>query len=1257
MFKKLHIAVLTAFLLPLTANGQSVSVDFENSNGYNSLGVYDSWENSPFRTGQLEGNVQVINNHLKNNTQGSAKNNSDKILGFQRSRFAGNIFGARINLTTPLDLTKTAKYVHVMIYREGGGRVMLVGLGKRRDWADQPAEVEQFREFTTSNVGTGGWYDAVFAVKGAGGIDVSSLVVVPDCESTHNYSDDQVVYIDNIEINENPNPRTEQLPYAVNFDPNATLTRTPQDKYTAYVGFANTTTTQKIETKQLITQKCYINRMDTTLSIKVGQSFLPLIDYNFNERDKYPWMHSYIYIDRGLDGKFDVASSPVDNNNDDLMSYSYYNGTNSVGTPISDSETGKGSAIQSPTFTIPSDWTPGFYRIRFKVDWNSVDPAGNRADDILQNAGIILDARINIHGPNVTVSRGANAEGTNGEVYDASDVALKPTSTPFGQSFTFKAKPSPGFMLSHVVIRHGYRLDGRQEVFGTKQYDETTVPGYAFVNNTYTIPAELMDGDVKIFPYFKDEVNGENYPVNFNKEQTVNTRTERKLNSFTLKGATSGNRTITVPAETPNKVYRDLTSQQASAMRGETMAVDVDYTGNSMHVYLYIDYNNDGQFDNTLNADGTPGGLKELVTYTYYHERNSVGQPIHWDPPVPMTPIPSFTIPTNLPNGKYRARLKVDWDNIDPAGDYYENTNNKIDGNGGAIIDFLLNVHNDKHIVRINTTHGSLTGAPYKTALFQPFTITTRPTASGYHISTMTIKHGHNFNGPQFIRGNKQWEEVNISPISDNTIFNIPDYLVDGDMIITGIFTDGGSDYRMVFNDEFDGPDNSAPNTGYWHTSPKGTSAWDRFISTDPRVAFVRDGNFVAHAAIHYGENEMKSGAIESSGKYSFQYGRIEARILTNKHTGNFPAFWLMPENQKQAWPKEGEIDIWEQINSEDKSYHTVHTNWTYNLKHSGNSGSKDVSMDRYHTYTLDWSPAQLIWYVDGEQAFIYNKSTNQSELDQGQWPFDRPFYIILNQSVGKGDWAANPDNNYTYETLFDWVRVYQKENETVTLKTTPNNIKNGGLRISANEVYTHFKNFSSAFDLQKPSDSNLGIFIATQIGDEEVILKKIEEEVIPANTGVILAYQGGSSKTTDKTVTFTRILGPYDTDYLNEVASKYADNKLVAVTTTKTNVPLENRRHFGYFRHNGDTELSIGFYKPNSQYTTLNAGTSYLKENTPNAAPFLPAITEEMVSSIEEVKKDETTDKTWYNLQGAKQEKPKTSGVYIQGRKKVVVK
>ena len=138
-----------------------------------------------------------------------------------------------------------------------------------------------------------------------------------------------------------------------------------------------------------------------------------------------------------------------------------------------------------------------------------------------------------------------------------------------------------------------------------------------------------------------------------------------------------------------------------------------------------------------------------------------------------------------------------------------------------------------------------------------------------------------------------------------------------------------------------------------------------------------------------------------------------------------------MPSDQSKGWPNDGEIDIWEQIDMQNTAYHTIHSNWTYNLGNKNapqSSFSESCDMAKWHTYGLEWIDGLLTWYVDGKKVGSYARSTDQNALNKGQWPFDKPFYLILNQSVGNGAWAANADTGHTYETLFDWVRVYQED-------------------------------------------------------------------------------------------------------------------------------------------------------------------------------------------------------------------------------------
>lgn len=186
-------------LAPLCAGAQNI--DFELGNTYRAIGVYDTWQESPFRTGELKGNAQIVDNFLKEG------NESSKILGIQRSRFGSNTFGVRIDLNRPFEISPETQYVHVKIHKPVVGKVMLIGLGKRVERAGQSPETEQFWVYSDNDIVPNKWNDAVFAVRGYKGIEIHSLVVVPDCSSPHNLKADFAAYIDDIEITKDATPR------------------------------------------------------------------------------------------------------------------------------------------------------------------------------------------------------------------------------------------------------------------------------------------------------------------------------------------------------------------------------------------------------------------------------------------------------------------------------------------------------------------------------------------------------------------------------------------------------------------------------------------------------------------------------------------------------------------------------------------------------------------------------------------------------------------------------------------------------------------------------------------------------------------------------------------------------------------------------------------------------------------------------------------------------------------------------------------
>ena len=530
---------------------EEVRIDFENQN-YKALGVYDTWKKSPFRsqngqTAALEGNVQVVSNIDKNYDEilKATPNASDNVLGFQRSRFGSNTFGARIDLKQPFALTKETKYVHVMIHKPKAGRTMLIGLGKRTDRAGQSVDTEQFWELSTREVEPNKWVDAVFPVKGAGGIEIHSLVVVVDCEDTNGLKDDFLAYIDNIVVNNEAFTTTNREDYPMNYNKDAKCSRT--DRGLKGISLGNQTFNVYGDITTSTPAYTYLSKQ--AFLAKPGETLNPAVQY------KGVWMHSYVYLDLNNNGRFEPkveGGQIVPNAGNELLAYSFLGGEdensgfNSAGTEIS----GNGrNTLVMPEFTLPSDLQHGFYRMRYKVDWNSADAGGSIENNnhILNNGGGAIDVRLNVHGDNVKIYQGA----LNGKVVAEDGTELNGISIPFGKPYTIKMKPEHGFNFSGLKVRHGYNLTGDSISHGTYQYVDELIPRERFnADGTFTLPAEMVDGDVSLEGIFIDAKTALTYEVYFNNEFVYST---------VVNGAKTG--AVTIP-EGLSRDYVELTADK-----------------------------------------------------------------------------------------------------------------------------------------------------------------------------------------------------------------------------------------------------------------------------------------------------------------------------------------------------------------------------------------------------------------------------------------------------------------------------------------------------------------------------------------------------------------------------------------------------------------------------------------------------------------------------------------------------------------------
>ena len=486
--------------LSLTSSAQT-TITFD-SEDYKSISVYDKWEESPFRTGALTGNAGVTENPdvSVDEVLGIAPNSTGKVVALQRSRFGSNAFGVRIDLKEPIRMTKQLQYIHVMTYlkdKPADSRMMVIGLGKRieESWSWQTGEEEQFWAITNINVAPKeGWQDIVVSFKGFSyskeenansGIDIYSLVIVPDVRSPHADNADWVAYFDEIVVDNNPDKRFSTDKYALTYDKDAARTR--KDRSLNSVGLTSDGVNY---TSAANTGKVYTD--NTTISVfsaKAGAQVQPTFNYSGS------WMSAYVYVDWNNNGKFEYEindnGTPADGS--EIVSYSAYQVGNtwykSDGTTVGNGNTIGGGV---PSFTIPAGTEPGLYRMRYKVDWNSIDPAGSST--VVSDGGGYVDLMLDVHGDKVTVS----ASQLNGDIVLAADEsALQGYVTSYGEPLEVKDIPAPGFIQNGFALKYGYNVNAAEQLDdnGNPNWIEVNVPQNAIAaDGTYTIPAEYIRG-------------------------------------------------------------------------------------------------------------------------------------------------------------------------------------------------------------------------------------------------------------------------------------------------------------------------------------------------------------------------------------------------------------------------------------------------------------------------------------------------------------------------------------------------------------------------------------------------------------------------------------------------------------------------------------------------------------------------------------------------------------------------------------------
>ena len=296
--------------------------------------------------------------------------------------------------------------------------------------------------------------------------------------------------------------------------------------------------------------------------------------------------------------------------------------------------------------------------------------------------------------------------------------------------------------------------------------------------------------------------------------------------------------------------------------------------------------------------------------------------------------------------------------------------------------------------------------------------------------------------------------------------------------------------YQLVWSDEFNG---TTVNTGNWNLDNGNPNVNNEKEYYQAANATVTGGNLVITARQQsMGGQPYTSSKLNSYGKFSMTYGRIEARIKMPMVQGTWPAFWMLGNsiNQGTPWPDCGEIDIMEHVNTTNTNLGTMH--WNGGGGHVQYGGNITTTPGDFHVYAVEWDTQSIRWYVDNTLYVTGNIANNINNTGA----FHNPFYIILNLAIG-GDLPGNTIDNGSLPTtmMVDYVRVYNITNtgsgapigQTITLKG------NNGLYVSSEDG-------TQAMNCNRPTAQAWEQFLVVDAGNGKVALQSVGQYVSSEN-------------------------------------------------------------------------------------------------------------------------------------------------------------
>lgn len=209
-----------------------------------------------------------------------------------------------------------------------------------------------------------------------------------------------------------------------------------------------------------------------------------------------------------------------------------------------------------------------------------------------------------------------------------------------------------------------------------------------------------------------------------------------------------------------------------------------------------------------------------------------------------------------------------------------------------------------------------------------------------------------------------------------------------------------------------------------------------------PETVGVSDGNLQL-SLVDLGEvrscgKNKKSryafGQVMHFQTYSQTYGKYEVRAKIPEITvpGVQQSFWLWPKkNTYGGWPASGEIDFAEMYSflpGLDRPYiHYLPGETESGTNKNVTHADCQINVGKYNTYGVEWEPGRITTLLNGEVCFVNDYSSITAKFQGKNAPFDKPFYLSLNQAMGTTANEYDPDLvPDTVTTQVDYVRIWK---------------------------------------------------------------------------------------------------------------------------------------------------------------------------------------------------------------------------------------